>query len=387
MSSFTAWLCAGALSVTTGLLLCVQFLTNRSERAMYLWGLGGLLAGCGSMFIGMRGAIPDLWSVVFANSFVVLGWSLLTEGFVSFNGRRVRLYRVVFPAVTVAALLSLTLVLGTPPTFWALISGGTVSAIVAGAVVSCRRAQRREYLNWRRIALVVLCGWIAILLVRIAAAVLVAPSADPAVNSRIQVISVIALTALAVAVGVAVLMMSRERIDRQLSVAALRDPITGSLNRAGLTLQYLELVRSGEDFAVAMADLDNFKKVNDRYGHAVGDMLLARFAAVALDRLGSRDVLARYGGDEFCLLIAGTSAARIRALADHVRRDFAVPLTLPDTGATVTVTVSIGIGAVPTSRESLDADIENADVALYRAKACGRNNVAYLTAGSDIRLV
>lgn len=385
MSSFTAWLCTGIVSVTTGVLLCVQFLTNRSERAMYLWGLGGLLAGCGAAFLGMRGAIPDVWSIVFANGLVVLGWSLLTAGFVSFNGRRVRLVALVLPAATVAVLLAVALAVRASPTFWALISGGAVTVIIVQAVVSCRRAQRREFLLWRRIALVVLGSWTVVMLTRTVAAVIAPSSADPAVDSRMQVISAMCLMALAVAVGVAVLMMSRERIDRQLSAAAHRDPQTGALNRAGLADRYAELVRSGRPFTVALVDLDEFKTVNDRYGHAVGDLLVSRFVAVALGRLGPDDVLARYGGDEFCVLITDTSPARIQALADSIRREFAVPVAVPESAEPVTVTVSIGIGVVPAHRKSLDADIADADVALYRAKSGGRNRLAYAPAGDQIQ--
>jgi diguanylate cyclase (GGDEF)-like protein len=122
-------------------------------------------------------------------------------------------------------------------------------------------------------------------------------------------------------------------------------------------------------------DIDHFKRINDSHGHAVGDVVLRHFAQVAQSILRDGDVLARWGGEEFLLVLPTDSAASAEALAQRLReRTAATSIALPHGGA-VTITVSIGVAAL-CEGELTSAVLERADAALYRAKAEGRNRVA-----------
>lgn len=176
--------------------------------------------------------------------------------------------------------------------------------------------------------------------------------------------------------------LSRQKLELQHALSRLdkqagQDELTGLMNRrrASETLQERCVqARLGADFCVALADLDHFKSVNDRCGHAVGDLVLRRFAAELTPLLREGDVLARWGGEEFLLLLSVADPVQAAQSLERLRRhveSLAVPL--PD-GQTLRVTVSFGLTDYRPPEEGSEA-VARADAALYRAKAHGRNRV------------
>ena len=168
----------------------------------------------------------------------------------------------------------------------------------------------------------------------------------------------------------------REALQRNVELAE-RDELTGLLNRRRAT-ELLELCAKqtarGGSFAIVILDIDHFKRINDSHGHAAGDVVLRHFAHVAQSILRDGDVLARWGGEEFLLVLPTDSAASAAALSQRLReRTAATSIALPHGGA-VTITVSIGVAALGEG-ELTSAVLERADAALYRAKAKGRNRV------------
>lgn len=156
-----------------------------------------------------------------------------------------------------------------------------------------------------------------------------------------------------------------------------RDPLTGLLNRGWLDDELPTLVseatRAGLGYACLFVDIDNFKSVNDRFGHQVGDEVLVAVARLLMVGARETDACVRYGGEELLLLLHGTEEHNAMEVAERVRRsveehDWA------RTNPGLEVTVSIGVAGVR-SRESLKEWINRADRALYAAKAGGRNRV------------
>lgn len=143
--------------------------------------------------------------------------------------------------------------------------------------------------------------------------------------------------------------------------------------------------RYGQPLSMLMLDLDHFKRVNDEYGHHVGDLVLKDAAALIHDSVRTTDYCARYGGEEFVVLLPYTGMKRAAALADRIRERISRHVFLADGGRPVHVTMSIGVGHVaadtPKSKQAL---ICSADAALYKAKGDGRNRVCTET---DTRLV
>lgn len=168
----------------------------------------------------------------------------------------------------------------------------------------------------------------------------------------------------------------REHLEEQRQKALL-DPLTGLPNRAAwserVEREMLEWQAHGGHLAMAILDLDHFKRINDSYGHLAGDKVLKIVADQLRKRLRSGDFIARFGGEEFVLLLPQTSPAAAAQIAEVLRATVeACPFHFK--GERVVITTSIGLGAFR-SGERGDQVLKRADAALYRAKELGRNRV------------
>ena len=180
-------------------------------------------------------------------------------------------------------------------------------------------------------------------------------------------------------VGHAVIALENARLHRILEQQALVDALTGLANRRAaeqaLTVELARAVRFGSPLSLVFADLDHFKQVNDRFGHPSGDLVLRELAAVLAATVREIDLAARWGGEEFCLILPGTDLAGAVGLAERVRTALAERAILTAEGAPLHVTASFGVAGHPplASAEEL---IASADAALYDAKRRGRNCVS-----------
>jgi len=168
-----------------------------------------------------------------------------------------------------------------------------------------------------------------------------------------------------------VTMQRREQV--RLADLAERDPLTGLFNRSGFEQRALPEASSNEgvQHALLYIDLDHFKQVNDRFGHATGDRLLQMFAARLREAVRSSDVVARLGGDEFVILLSGAGTLQAaEAVADKVL--VAASNAFEIEGRDVRVGASIGVSLISGSESVLAEAMAEADSLLYRAKAAGR---------------
>jgi diguanylate cyclase (GGDEF)-like protein len=194
-----------------------------------------------------------------------------------------------------------------------------------------------------------------------------------------------ALEALLYVLGTAfiILVLSKERMVRIHKTAAATDPLTGLLNRRAFFEAAEHMIgrhtKRREPVSVLVFDLDHFKSINDRFGHALGDEALRVFAAAASTNMRADDVVARFGGEEFVALIRGDIAAAAAA-AERIRLAFA-ELGRVIAAQPVAATVSIGAASGPPGMD-IHALLGWADYALYSAKGNGRNRVE--TAVSDV---
>lgn len=174
-------------------------------------------------------------------------------------------------------------------------------------------------------------------------------------------------------IGALSLGLSQSRNAARHRAAALSDPLTGAMNRRALFMRYGEK-RFGPFMAIIMFDLDHFKKVNDTYGHAVGDLALRTFVDVARRHLRADDDFARLGGEEFGVVVARITKGQAQSLAEAICRDFAAVRLETDLGP-LTCTASAGIGFGDAEGASLEEVMHRADMALYEAKRSGRNRI------------
>jgi len=170
-----------------------------------------------------------------------------------------------------------------------------------------------------------------------------------------------------------------------ISELAVRDELTGAYNRRHLldSLEHhKELARRSDlPFAVCLFDLDHFKQINDEHGHLAGDHVLARLTEAVAGKLRSVDVLARFEGEEFVIVLPDTDLQGAQRLADRLHAMVA-ELDYPDVEADLGITISIGITEYQRD-ESINALLGRVDRALYRAKAAGRNHTVPITASAQ----
>ena len=177
------------------------------------------------------------------------------------------------------------------------------------------------------------------------------------------------------------LQKSKEAVDqksKELEFLATRDPLTGCLNRRAFNEELGVLFRSAragnKELICMMVDIDRFKRINDSYGHRMGDTVIKFVADTIRANIRPSDLLARYGGEEFCLVLDGLSLERARTIAERVR----LAVMQGDASAftsTIKVTASFGLSTMDSSLSDKEELVNNADRALYRAKETGRNRV------------
>jgi diguanylate cyclase (GGDEF)-like protein len=176
--------------------------------------------------------------------------------------------------------------------------------------------------------------------------------------------------------------LRRQRNELELALEriqelATRDDLTGLYNRRymqeRLTQQISQVERSGGRFSLGLADLDHFKRINDTHGHGIGDQVLRQFADIAQICLRESDTLARWGGEEFLVLLPDTGPDQAALSMERLRAAVADLCTLREVRG-LTVTISAGVTEYRPG-ETAEQAVERADQALYRAKAEGRNRI------------
>ena len=179
--------------------------------------------------------------------------------------------------------------------------------------------------------------------------------------------------------GIARDISERKKMQEELQQQAITDELTGAFNRRHFMFQaeqeLLRVRRYGGECSVLMLDLDSFKRINDAFGHPVGDKVLAKVAEICLATLRCTDLFGRIGGEEFAALLTGTDVKGAKVIAERLRKN--IQEAAIDTLETITVSlsVSIGVATYQPTNDSLSSLMLRADTALYAAKSCGRNQV------------
>ncbi len=179
----------------------------------------------------------------------------------------------------------------------------------------------------------------------------------------------------------------RKRAEEQLQRMARYDQLTGLANRA-LAGQYLEEAlsrnrRNGRFGALMFIDIDRFKNINDSLGHHLGDRLLIKVSEALRELIRSEDLAARFGGDEFVVILGDlgddpiSASAHAEAVAEKLRQACAVPFSVE--GQTLQVTISIGIVLYPDDEAGSETLFKRADIAMYKAKDGGRNRICFFS--------
>jgi len=194
----------------------------------------------------------------------------------------------------------------------------------------------------------------------------------------------------AAAIGstLAFLLLQKERAEGEAQRLATIDPLTGAWNRRTFheiaEREMARARRAGQPLSIVMLDIDHFRAVNEKHGHKVGDEVLARFADVVRSALRKEDMVVRYGGEEFVVLLPEVPGPGAVVVAGRIRRAVA-GTEIEAAGGKFTLTASLGVAArLDEGPESIDELLDRAGSALALAKERGRNRVVALSLGRSI---
>jgi diguanylate cyclase (GGDEF)-like protein len=361
-----------------GLLLLFVWVQNTAIYAVAWWGFADLMRAASIALFGLFGSVSDLISIDLANALLFTAFAVTWTGARIFDHRRPRPILLFAGAALWLLVCRLPSIAGS----WdlrVLLSSGIITAYTWATAYEFWRGRSEALVSrWPAIFMLFAHGALYLLRTPFGAMLPWSPTGNEVFES--VWLTVLSFEALLFTISIAfiLLAMAKERTEHRHKTAALVDPLTGISNRrAFLQDSEVQLRRQAVDprpIAVMLLDLDNFKSINDRFGHAIGDRVLQRFADVAGNCMRRADLLGRLGGEEFAAVLVDATRERALAVAEEIRATFANASCEVD-GRPVVATVSIGIVISYDAVLDISALLAQADHALYRAKDNGRNRI------------
>jgi diguanylate cyclase (GGDEF)-like protein len=354
--------------VTAGVVLLVAWSQNHKAMALAFWGLANIVNASGIACLVLAVALDETAWIFLGGTLFTSGAGLIWKAAREFDSK---------PAPLSVALLG-GAVIGLASSFpatralsWPV--GITIGSVYLLAAVIALCLGRKERLRAR---------WPIVILTALHATLLLGglstdPGELPALSSWFGLIH---FENIIFPLGTAVFLLAlvKERDEATIGSAARIDSLTGVANRGAFMESAEKAVeqsrRKNAPASVIMCDLDSFKAINDRHGHAIGDAVIQKFCETVNSVLLPHDVFGRLGGEEFALVLPGVSIGEAYVRAERIRISFEDSCQFIEgrqIGATVSCGVSVTTNATPTLGELLKLS----DQALYRAKACGRNRV------------
>ncbi|MFA6180253.1 MAG: GGDEF domain-containing protein [Candidatus Methylopumilus sp.] len=319
------------------------------------------------------------WAVVFGATFVAIGICLQYTGIQAFKEQRIAWHWLLL-IVGVVVLQTIWFSVIHPDIRLRAIANSVAFAIV---YVACARLLLVRIEPPLRTAYWFTgLSFLVLVLLMLVRAVMIWQSAPGSyglyVNIPLNPLSFFIGSLVQLCVAFGFLLMLNYRLLMDLQRIASRDALTGAFNRRRLEEEATRLKargeRTGDMLAIMLIDIDLFKSINDRYGHPVGDEVLRRLANIAQTSIRADDYFARYGGDEFCILLPSTTEAAAMGLAERLRQAYAQAAQKNGMDY-LNSTISIGVADSTANGLELSSLTAAADQALYRAKQQGRNQV------------
>ena len=369
-----------------GLLLLLVWVQNTRVTAVAWWACAHLMRSASVMLYGLYGAVPDLISIDLSNVILFSAFGVTWNGARVFNGR------AALPGSLITGA-----VLWLFASQWSGFEAGAEARGQLSAMIIAAYIWLTAYEFWRGRSEPLVSRWPAIVLFATHGAMFLLrtplnellhdkDSDQMLANAWLSVLSLEAFL-MTIATAFILLAMSKERTELRHKTAAMTDPLTGLLNRRAFlqdaeALLHQQISRD-RPIGVLLIDLDHFKSINDRFGHAAGDKVLQIFAKTAQASLRQSDLVGRHGGEEFTVVLADAGIDNAYLVADRLRNAFAVAAAVID-GQALHATASIGVSVIVDPSQDLARLMTLADQALYLAKARGRNRVEVAPFGIDL---
>ncbi len=357
---------------------------GRRRDGLGHWAAALLVNAFGHLLLMLRGQVPDVLSIVVGNLLLSSVFVGLIAAIYQFQGRPIQWLLLLAPSALVTGFVILFI-----DNFAARVGFvGLVIGLQALWALATALERRHSTVGRGLWLLVAGLGLEAVVLIGRAVVAVSVEGAESTIlqSSGLQTLTFVATFFVVLVSSMGFVFMSRDRADENNRVMAALDPLTGVANRrsliAALDRDVARAVRTRESIALMMVDIDHFKHVNDEYGHPVGDQVLCSVVNVLRQRVRAQDLVGRYGGEEFMVVLPDTGLSGAEQLARELCKAVEVSRCRVDgvEGDGIAVTVSIGVfGGRLESGDSWDMLIAAADRALYQAKENGRNRVEVAT--------
>jgi len=362
---------AGVMSCMMGLILgFIGRDRSTTIKGLNFWAAATLVAGLGTLTrVLLRNFTSDAVAIGAQNVCLILTAGLFLAGTCEFFDQPLRRRFLWLLVAVSAAAMAVFAGYDDGPVHRRVFARGLLMALYGYHAWIIYR-QKKTFARYMTL------GTLLLLLVLISARAAVGylvPSTDGVDSVEImQVVYAVGFSSADVLIPICAILMTHENIRLMLEDMALRDSLTGALNRRALFQlgdnALAGCQRRGQPLSVLLLDLDHFKQINDLQGHHVGDLVLKHFADRVQGILRRPALLARYGGDEFVVVLPGTTPEDAEQVAERIR---SAQVALPEVPV---CHVSIGVASsVPGQHDALAALIQRADKGLYQAKNAGRN--------------
>ena len=372
------------ISAALSVAMLVAWRANKTYDGFGWWTAGNLVGSSGIVFLGFRGTLPDMFTIIAGNMMSILGLLLALHGIRLFLGRSARIhFNVVIVALYLVTAIYFVGVENSLVMRIVCISTlvATITAMAAFEFVTIHKNAQRFV---HRFAAALFFGFSILIFARGVLTLAVAPIDDLFLPNWIQSAAFVVFNLFAVMWTFTYMVLNSQRLQEDLETAqieleraATTDYLTGlSNNRAFFERAASEVVRSQRHtipLSLVVFDVDHFKRVNDTFGHPGGDRMLRDLGAVCSRMTRQNDMIARLGGEEFGLLL---THADLKA-AGHAAENFraAIERTIVEHDAeNIFVTASFGVAELRED-DTLEVFLARADSCLYQAKNAGRNCV------------
>jgi diguanylate cyclase (GGDEF)-like protein len=357
-------------------LAATLFIAVGRARGVVAWSASILVQAMAYAVIARTGTVNGLATIVSVNVAALSSFALQATALRAFHERPARPWALLAAAILLGSsfgLLSRWFALRV-----ALASTSNAAGCAALAWLAHRDRARVPGAGVRILVIAFALSGVA-LMARAVSAVFRPEALLANATGALPASSALAGQMLAVMTALGFLLMQRERREQEIERLAMTDALTGAYNRRTLfdlgEREAKRAEREGRTLALVLLDLDHFKRINDTHGHPTGDAVLRQFAEIARAYLRKSDLLVRFGGEEFCVLLPGEDEAGALVVADRIRAAVE-SASIPVGDQAIRVTSSAGVAAIrPDAERGLPWLIRAADDALYRAKNAGRNRV------------
>jgi diguanylate cyclase (GGDEF)-like protein len=360
-----------------GLLLLFVWVQNTSIHAVAWWGFAHLIRAASVVLFGMYGSAPDLITIDLANALLFTAFAVTWTGARVFDGRPAEPVYLVTGAVLWLLVCRLPLLADAVDTR-ALIATGIITVYTWLTAYEFWHGRSEPLVSrWPAIFMLFAHGALFLLRTPLVSVLPYAPSNRMLGSVWLTVLSFEALL-FTISIAFILLAMAKERTELRHRTAAMVDSLTGIANRRSFLQDAALLAKrhsaNPRPVAVLLIDLDHFKSINDRFGHALGDRVLEIFADSARHAVRASDLLGRLGGEEFAAVLCDMSPDKAMVVAERIRESFAHAAQEVDSRP-VGATASIGLVHCETATLDVAELLAQADQALYIAKERGRNRV------------